>query len=71
MDIYEVELLNKLKDYYTHKNAMEDALTDIQNLLLLYDFDIYDIVEQYPIIDDLCTPNDKKANYKIRTHFKR
>lgn len=69
MDIHEARLLDRLKDYYTAKKDMEEALIEINELLLLYDFDITNIAKQYPIIDNLYHTDEKKNTKKMRTYL--
>lgn len=65
--MHEAKLLDRLKDYYTAKKDMEEALIEINELLLLYDFDIIEIAQKYPIINDLHNTDDKKKIKKVRT----
>lgn len=69
MDMHEAKLLDRLKDYYTAKQDMEEALIEINELLLLYDFDIIEIAKKYPIINNLNHTDNKKKVKKIRTYL--
>lgn len=67
METYEARLLDRLKDYYHAKKDMEEALFDIEEILLLYEFDIEEITKKYPILKEAKTNASKKSARKIRT----
>lgn len=66
MDIHEARLLDRLKEYYQAKKEMEECLRDIEELLLLYNFDIEEIAHNYPVLHEVHTPDSNKPKRKIR-----
>ena len=66
METYEARLLDRLKDYYNAKKDMEEALFDIEEILLLYEFDIEEITKNYPILEEVKANASKKSTRKIR-----
>ena len=67
METYEARLLDRLKDYYHAKKDMEEALLDIEEILLLYEFDIEEIAQKYPVLHEIKSTASKKSVGKIRT----
>ena len=66
MDIHEAKLLDRLKDYYRAKQDMEEAIKDIEEILLLYEFNIEEITKKYPILEEAKANASKKSTRKIR-----
>ena len=67
MDRHEAVLLDRLKDYYHAKKDMEEALADIEEILLLYDFDIENIHQAYPSIDTIISADRETPIRRKRT----
>lgn len=69
MDIHEAKLLDRLKDYYRAKQDMEEAIKDIEEILLLYDFDIDEISHNHPVVQEIYNFKKKNPVERIRTHL--
>lgn len=69
MDIHEAKLLDRLKDYYRAKQDMEEAIKDIEEILLLYDFDIDEISHNHPVVQEIYNFKKKNPIERIRTHL--
>lgn len=69
MDIHEAKLLDRLKDYYRAKQDMEEAIKDIEEILLLYDFDIDEISHNHPVVQEIYNFKKKKPVERIRTNL--
>lgn len=69
MDTHEAKLLDRLKDYYRAKQDMEEAIKDIEEILLLYDFDIDEISHHYPLVQEIYNSDKKNPIERIRTHL--
>ena len=69
MDIHEARLLDRLKDYQKLQRDLQECTEDIEELLLLYDFDIESITEKYPVIHTIMKPSKRFPSKRIRTFF--
>lgn len=69
MDTHEAKLLDRLKDYYRAKQDMEEAIKDIEEILLLYDFDIDEISHNHPVVQEIYNCKKKNPIERIRTHL--
>lgn len=69
MDIHEARLLDRLKDYQRLQQELQECTEDIEELLLLYDFDMGSIASKYPVVHTIMKPSKKFPSRKIRTFF--
>ena len=69
MDKHETQLLDRLKDYYQAKIDMEKAIIDIEEILLLYEFDIDEVSQHYPVIREIYNHGKKRPVKKIRANL--
>lgn len=69
MDRHEARLLDRLKDYQKLQKEMQECTEDIEELLLLYDFDIESITKNYPVLRTVMKPSKKSPSRRIRTFF--
>ena len=69
MDIHEARLLDRLKDYQKLQKEMQECTEDIEELLLLYDFDMEAITSKYPIVHTIMKPGKRSPSKRIRTFF--
>ena len=71
MDQYENQLLEKLQKYQKLQKEIEVCQEEIETLLLVYNFDIESIVQNYPIIQTFCSPGSRKPHRRMRAWFSR
>lgn len=69
MDRNEARLLDRLKDYQKLQKELQDCTEDIEELLLLYDFDIETITSNYPVLKTIMTPSKQSPSKRIRAFF--
>ena len=69
MDRHEARLLDRLKDYQKLQKELHQCTEDIEELLLLYDFDIEAITENYPVVRTIMQPSKKSPSKRIRSFF--
>ena len=69
MDMHEARLLDRLKDYQKLQKELHQCTEDIEELLLLYDFDIEAITENYPVVRTIMQPSKKSPSKRIRSFF--
>lgn len=69
MDIHEARLLDRLKDYQRLQQEMQECTQDIEELLLLYDFDMESITSKYPVVHTITKSSKRSPSKRIRTFF--
>lgn len=69
MDMHETRLLDRLKDYQRLQQELQECTQDIEELLLLYDFDMESITSKYPVVHTIMKPNKRFPSKRIRTFF--
>lgn len=69
MDIHEARLLDRLKDYQRLQQELHECTEDIEELLLIYDFDIESITSKYPVVRTIMKPSKRSPSKRIRTFF--
>lgn len=69
MDRHEARLLDRLKDYQKLQKEMQECIEDIDELLLLYDFDIDSISSKYPILQTIKVSSKNSPLKRMRTFF--
>ena len=69
MDIHEARLLDRLKDYQKLQRDMQECIEDIDELLLLYDFDLDAISKSYPVLRTIMMSSKRSPSKRIRSFF--
>ena len=69
MDTHEARLLDRLKDYQKLQKELHQCTEDIEELLLLYDFDIETITENYPVVRTIMQTSKRSPSKRIRSFF--
>ena len=69
MDIHEARLLDRLNDYQKIHRELQECTEDIEELLLLYDFDIESISQKFPVIKTIQKSSSHTPSKRIRAFF--
>lgn len=69
MDMHETRLLNRLKNYQKLQKELHQCTEDIEELLLLYDFDIEAITNNYPVVHTIMQSSKRSPSKRIRSFF--
>lgn len=70
MDRHEARLLDRLKDYQKLQKEMQECIEDIDELLLIYDFDMDSITSKYPVLQTIKAPSKSSPLKRMRAFFK-
>lgn len=67
--MHEARLLDRLKDYQKLQKEMQECIEDIDELLLIYDFDMDSITSKYPVLQTIKVPSKSSPLKRIRSFF--
>lgn len=70
MDRHEARLLDRLKDYQKLQKEMQECIEDIDELLLIYDFDMDSITSKYPVLQTIRSSSKSSPLKRMRAFFK-
>lgn len=69
MDSQEIQLIDKLNRYSELQKELQKCTQDIEELLLLYNFDIDEISRTYPVIKEIYHSKKSNMTKRIKTYF--